>query len=361
MERGLLLLHLDAEIRRQSEDMEKVCLAVRIACAKQAQPMKMIRLAIAVLALGAMPCVAEENDGLASGNAVPASKASPPRQPEQGPGGSDYRHRAIRETEHGEGGQEYWIIEPAQPTPKQAPLVIFIHGWSAMTPDTYRGWVNHLAKRGNIVVYPRYQERLFTPAAEYFPNVVASVRAALVVLKQPGHVAPDLSRVALVGHSVGGVQVVNYAVAARDEGLPLAKAVMSVEPGQGAERGLKLVPMRDPATIPAETKLLVVIGDSDGMVGSECARTIWRGTKHVSDRAFITVQSDAHGSPPLNANHLAPISWNRAATDALDWLGFWRTFDSLMDAAFAGKPIAVEAGMGEWSDGVPVQALKVER
>jgi acetyl esterase/lipase len=323
--------------------------------------MKTLRHVLAVLSLSATLCAAEENGGQVFGDPAPAAKPSPPKQPAHGPGGSDYQHRAIRETEHGEGGRQFWIIEPAQPSPKQAPLVIFIHGWSAMAPDTYRGWINHLAKRGNIVVYPRYQERLFTPAAEYFPNVVASVHAAIEVLKQAGHVAPDLSRVALVGHSVGGVQMVNYAVAARDEGLPIAKAVMSVEPGQGAERGIKLVPMRDPATFPAETKLLVVIGDSDGMVGSECARTIWRGTKHVTDRAFITVQSDSHGSPPLNANHLAPISWNRAATDALDWLGYWRTFDALMDAAFSGKPLAVESSMGAWSDGVPVTPMKVER
>jgi dienelactone hydrolase len=317
--------------------------------------MKMFRHVLAALSLSAALFAAEQNGAQVSG------KPSSPKQPAHGPGGSDYPHRAIRETEHGEGGEQFWIIEPAQPAPKNAPLIIFIHGWSAMHPDTYRGWINHLAKRGNIVVYPRYQERLFTPAAEYFPNVVASVRAALDVLKQPGHVAPDLGRVALAGHSVGGVQVVNYAVAARDEGLPMAKAVMSVEPGQGPERGLKLVPMRDAATMPAETKLLVVIGDSDGLVGSESARAIWRATKHVTDRAFITVQSDAHGSPPLNANHLAPISWNRAAIDALDWLGYWRTFDALMDAAFSGKPLAVDLAMGAWSDGVPVMPLKVER
>lgn len=301
------------------------------------------------------------SSSLADESDAAAVKPSPPKQPQRGPGGSEYQHRAVRETEHGEGGQQFWIIEPAQPKPKTAPLIIFIHGWSAMHPDTYRGWINHLAKRGNIVVYPRYQDRLLTPAVEYFPNVVASVRAALDVLKQAGHVAPDLARVAVVGHSVGGVEVVNYAAAARDEALPIPKAVMSVQPGQGAERGIKLVPMSDAVRIPAETKLLVVVGDSDGMVGSECGRTIWRGTKHVSDRAFITVRSDSHGFPPLNANHLSPVSWTRAATDALDWFGYWKLFDVLMDAAFSGKQLAVDPSMGAWSDGVAVAPMTVER
>jgi poly(3-hydroxybutyrate) depolymerase len=293
--------------------------------------------------------------------ATPSAKSTPPKQPASGPGGSDYAHRGVRETEHGEGGRQYWIIEPAQPAPKQAPLVIFLHGWSAMTPDTYRGWVNHLAKRGNIVVYPRYQDRLLTPATEYFPNVAASVRDALDVLAKPGHVKADLERVAVIGHSAGGVQVANYAVLAASEKLPAPKAAMIVEPGQGKDGGIKIIPMEDCGKFPASLKLIVMVGDADGMVGTGCARTIWRDTRHVSERAFVTLRSDAHGVPPLNANHLAPISWSRRTTDALDWFGLWKTFDALMDAAFSGKPLAVDSSMGVWSDGTPVAPMKVER
>ena len=323
--------------------------------------MKMIRLSLVFLSLGSVLCAAEEKGAQVSGHAALAAKASPPKQPARGPGGSDYAHRSVKETEHGEGGTQYWIIEPAQPAPKSAPLVIFLHGWTAMTPDTYRGWVNHLAKRGNIVVYPRYQAKLLSPATEFFPNTVVAVRDALAVLAQPGHVKPDLERVALVGHSAGGVQTANYAVLAALEKLPAAKAVMIVEPGQGKNGGFKIIAMEDCEKFPATLKLIVMIGDADGMVGEGCARTIWRDTGHVRERAFVTLRSDAHGTPVLNANHIAPISWNRAATDALDWLGLWRTFDALMDAAFSGKPLAVDASMGAWSDGVPVTPMKIER
>ena len=298
---------------------------------------------------------------LADESDAAAAKPSPPKQPANGPGGAEYPHRSVKQTEHGEGGQQFWIIEPARPAAKTAPLIIFIHGWSAMHPDTYRGWIDHLAKRGSIVVYPRYQDRLLTPATEYFPNVVASVRAALGVLAQPGHRKPDLERVALVGHSAGGVQTANYAVLAASEKLPAPKAAMIVEPGQGKDGGFKIIPMEDCEKFPASLKLIVMVGDADGMVGEGCARTIWRDTKHVRERAFVTLRSDAHGVPPLNANHLAPISWNRAATDALDWLGLWRTFDALMDSAFSGKPLAVEPSMGAWSDGVQVTPMKIER
>ena len=323
--------------------------------------MKMIRLAFAVVSLGAALSAGADSGAQLSEESAIVAKPTPPKQPATGPGGSEYAHRSVRETEHGEGGQQYWIIEPAQPAPKRAPLVIFLHGWSAMTPDTYRGWVNHLAKRGNIVVYPRYQEKLLSPAAEYFPNVAVSVRDALAVLAQPGHVKPDLERVALVGHSAGGVQVANYAVLAASEKLPAPKAAMIVEPAQGKDGGFKIIPMEDCEKFPAALKLIVMVGDADGLAGEGCARTIWRSTKHVSDRAFVTLRSDDHGLPTLKADHLSPISWSRAATDALDWLGYWRTFDVLMDATFSGKPLTVDASMGAWSDGTPVTPMKVER
>ena len=323
--------------------------------------MKIIPFVLAVLSLDPVLCGAEENAACDPAGAVLAVMPSPPKQPAHGPGGAEYPHRSVKQTEHGEGGQQFWIIEPTRPAAKTAPLIIFIHGWSAMHPDTYRGWIDHLAKRGNIVVYPRYQAKLLSPATEFFPNVIASVRDALEVLAKPGHVKPDFERVAVVGHSAGGVQAANYLVKAASEKLPAPKAAMIVEPGQGADGGIKIVPMEDCKMIPFPVKLIVMVGDADGIVGTGCARSIWRDTKHVSERAFVTLQSDAHGMPPLKADHLAPISWSRAATDALDWLGMWRTFDALTDAAFSGKPLAVDPSMGAWSDGTPVAPMKVER
>ncbi len=306
-------------------------------------------------------CVAQDDDAPIRAEVPLIVKPAPPKQPAQGPGGSAYLHKGVKETSYGKEGQQYWIIEPAQPAPKTAPLVIFLHGWTAFTPDTYRGWVNHLAKRGCIVVYPRYQAGFLTPAAEFFPNSIASIRSALEVLAQPGHVKPDLNRVAVVGHSAGGVQTANYLITAASEKLPLAKAAMIVEPGQGKDGGFKILAMEDCQKIPADVKLIVMVGDADGLVGTGTARSIWRDTKQVRERAFVTVCSDPRGMPALKADHLFPISWSRAATDALDWFGLWRTFDSLMDAAFSIQPLTVDASMGAWSDGTPVTRMKVER
>src|SRR5580658_5492536 len=75
---------------------------------------------------------------------------SPPAQPTTGPGSSDYAFAALTMHRYGSGDTEYWLFEPASPTPDSAPVVIFLHGWSVMTPNTYGKWVEHLVRRGNI-------------------------------------------------------------------------------------------------------------------------------------------------------------------------------------------------------------------
>jgi hypothetical protein len=53
-------------------------------------------------------------------------------------------------------------------------------------------------------------------------------------------------------------------------------------------------------------------------------------------------------------------------TDALDYLGYWKTFDMAAAAAFAGRDAAALRrdpkfiDMGTWSDGWPVRRLSAE-
>ena len=57
----------------------------------------------------------------------------------------------------------------------------------------------------------------------------------------------------------------------------------------------------------------------------------------------------------------------RDATDALDYFGYWKWFDALLDAAFYDRNRHVALGdtpeqrfMGKWSDGTPVTEPEVE-
>jgi pimeloyl-ACP methyl ester carboxylesterase len=328
-----------------------------------------------------------------------AQSATPPPQPASGPGGKQYTHASVIKNRYGKGGQEYWIFEPDDPRPRMAPVIIFLHGWGGMNPLFYGAWLDHLVKRGNIVVYPRYQSNLLTPIRDFTPNTIAAVKDAVHRLKtEPGHVTPDFSKFATVGHSLGGVLAANIAALASESNLPRVRAVMSVEPGI-TESPIN-VQLADLKKIPAETLLLTVAGDQDALVRDTDAKRIYYESTRVSsqNKDFITLVSDLHGQPELVASHRAPTAMNKdydsgegvggasagsrdpigdatisrrvrpetTMVNALDYYGTWKLFDGLTDAAFTGKNREYALGntpqqrfMGVWSDGVPVKELKV--
>src|SRR5687767_14901097 len=159
-------------------------------------------------------------------------RATPPTQPATGPGGKQYGHAKVTKNRYGTGNEEYWIFEPDTPKPVSAPVVVFLHGWGGMNPLYYGAWLDHLVKRGNIVIYPRYQASLLTGISEFTPNTLHAVKDAVTRLQtDAGHVTADFTKFATVGHSLGGLLAANVAALASESGLPRVSAVMAVEPG----------------------------------------------------------------------------------------------------------------------------------
>jgi hypothetical protein len=280
-----------------------------------------------------------------------------------------------------------------------------------MNPLYYGAWIDHLVKRGNIVIYPRYQASLLTPITEFTPNTLHAIKDAIERLKtEPGHVKADLNKFATVGHSVGGLLAASVAALANESGLPQVRAVMSVEPGI-TEAPIN-IPLADLEKIPAETLLLAVAGDQDTLVRDLDAKRVYYESTRVpeSNKDYVTLVTDMHGTPGLQASHRAPTahskdydsgegigggpaeSSDRAGglptrrvdgpqpglqtgrrdrletmmVNALDFYGTWKLFDALCDAAFHGKNREFALGntaqqrfMGVWSDGVPVKELKI--
>ena len=324
---------------------------------------------------------------------------TPPSQPQTGPGGKQSFHANVIRNRYGKGGEEYWIYEPDSPKPRTAPVIVLLHGWGGMNPLYYGAWIDHLVKRGNIVIYPRYQANLLTAIKDFMPNTLSAIKDALNRLQtEPGHVRPDLNKFATVGHSLGGVLAANVAAVAAESKLPRVRAVMSIEPGI-TEPPIN-IPLADLKKIPSETLLLAVAGDQDGLVRDTDAKRIYYESTRVSaaNKDFVLLVSDSHGTPSLQASHRAPTAMDKsydsaeglggapvAAADrigdaqisrrvrpetmmvnALDFYGSWKLFDALCDAAFTGKNREYALGntpqqrfMGLWSDGVPVKELKV--
>ncbi|MCA1601951.1 MAG: alpha/beta hydrolase fold domain-containing protein [Acidobacteria bacterium] len=278
------------------------------------------------------------------------------------PGGADYRYREVKQTSYGEGSRQFHVFEP-EPRPAIGPCIAFLHGWGGMDPDSYRLWIEHLVKRGNIVIYPRYQENLRERAPNMTPAALDALRSALQILDGRRHTKADRTKFALVGHSLGGVISANIAARAARGGLPEPRALMVVQPGDSNTSGFigrRLPGIReDYGSIPRDILLLVVVGDEDRLVGTQAARQIFQSVSHIPARnkEFVMFRSSHQRSPPLVADHFSPLApsppdqsrqrfrlfrrrsggFAKGETDALDLNGYWKLFDALTDAAFYGK------------------------
>ncbi|HEV8440163.1 MAG TPA: alpha/beta hydrolase [Methylomirabilota bacterium] len=310
--------------------------------------------------------------------------ARQPEQPKSGPGGADYSHKAVTRSLYGEDELAYWVFEPSQPSPASAPLVLFLHGWGGGSPAKSGAWFDHLAKKGNIVLFPAYQGSMRpwakpwdrTPPTHMLKNVLTALKDAVQRLQSGGHVRPDLDRFAVTGASLGGALTAQLAAVASKNHLPVPKVIMPMVPGRGLWARQPL-PAVDLNTIAASTLMLVVVCEDDRNSGDFEGRAIFSKTSQIpaANKNFIVMLSDRHGTPPLIANHNSPSASNPAyglgekdhsPVNARHYYGYWKLFDALMDAAFHQRNREYALGdtppqrfMGVWSDGVPVKPLQV--
>lgn len=375
---------------------------------------------ILILSLAAIATVSLSSCQLRSTPPSSETTATPPTQPASGPGGTVSDSMSVTKNVYRQGtAQEFWIFDLISPLSTPSPIIVFNHGWGAMNPSLYAGWIDHLVKKGNIVIWPRYQASLKGSPEEFTPNAIQATKEALNILGGKA----DKNNFAIVGHSMGGIVSANMAALAASSGLPAPKAVMAVEPGLTEQKIEKAkVTLADLSQIPSATLLLTLSGDQDKLARDTDAKKIFNQSTKVIQKNYIIVQSDDHGAPALIANHGAPTSpianyvsfskdpaaddnssqnlglrdrlKNRlknkikerlqsrinekfsesfdlsqttiGSADALDFYGYWKLFDGLTDCAFRQTNCNYALGntqeqryMGAWSDGTPVNELKI--
>lgn len=294
---------------------------------------------------------------------------TPPTQPASGPGGSTlpWSGTSITARTLFPDQKSYWIISPVgyvgpAPAPTILPLVVFLHGYSfnanLNTPSGYLSWINHIARQGNVVVFPKYQNSFDLNSSNWTPNAIASVKDALSK-PWPSIAADPAPGMLLVAHSAGGLVAANMANRYVANGLPTPKGMVLAMPYQDA--GLDAAPM---SGIPATTKLLCVVGNADTNVGRSGADAIFDRTNHLTERSYVRMSSDSHGSPVLTADH--HVSEESSGVGALDFNGLWKFSDAMADYVFRGANSSYVFGggpdqtsLGNWSDGVPVIPMTV--
>jgi len=313
---------------------------------------------LAILALGGLA-------GPASRGAIaePVPGIRQPAPPVAGPGSLALPFPAVREevfVNPEKPEKKVHVFAPAGATlPAKAPVVLFLHGFGAQGPEGYRLWLEHMAKRGCLVVYPVYAALEAPGGLSRYDTMWAGFEEGVRRLAR-GTPAPDLERLGVVGHSFGG-------------GAAPAMAARAAVRGYGA-KGLYVecwAPWFDLdrdawAALPAHTHLLVGAFEGDQVCDPRMAARFPERAVHVpaDHKAFRLARSDDHGTPALRADHMAPLCARE--TDALDTHCIWRLDDATC-ALCAGtaettepSPFSTAAGalsLGAWSDGTPIAPL----
>src|SRR3954453_9942813 len=233
-----------------------------------------------------------------------AFAATPPAQPKSGPGGAENPGAEVVKrvigTQSAYSYAYYTAGQPEQPRP----VVVFLHGWGATNPMIYGGWIDHLARRGYLVLFPAFQEIGRTRPIDATPRAAARVKAALAALGSDPQARPDTSSVALIGHSAGAGVAANLAALAKTNDLPAPKLVFMLMPGGIASdeksRGVQLA---DLSQIDPTTDMIALVGDREAAASERVSRRILRAASEVppSRKLFMRAGSDDHGFPSLSA------------------------------------------------------------
>lgn len=345
--------------------------------------------------------------------AAAAQAASPPAQPNEGPGGAGDRKASIVKRALGRQSAPTYAFYAAGAAPEAGrPVVVFLHGWGVVNPQSYGAWIDHLARQGWLVLFPRFQEVNRTRPSDAPAIAEALVKAAFAEIGADAEAKPDRSRVAMIGHLAGAPLAMDLAASAAKDGLPAPKLIFAAVPG-GIASGPKSrgIALEDLERIPSDTLIVTMVGDKDARAADLASRRLLREASAVPPerKLFVRALSDDHGFPALTATLAAPAGldtaydsgaiklppepkdapkpppfrWsaemaltgeqqtlvsqiNVARADALDYLGFWKTFDLAAAAAFSGADaVSLKANprladMERWSDGWPVKRLSVE-
>lgn len=314
-------------------------------------------------------------------------------------------HGAVEVMTVGEGIERVYVFLPAQPSVQgKVPLVMFLHGWQGMNPKNYGALLDHLAREGQVVVYPVYQESDTTN-----PQIVAAVaaeaeRKALAALKLRG-IEPDPERVVDFGYSMGVAISLRLAATAKAERLPVPQAMVLAAPGDayhvahGAEAKSIWPTVEEMRQSFAKTMpVAIVTGADDHAIGLPTGRKLAAelcGVIAADRRMLLVLPSDEHGGKKVNAGHASPgapdsrygfelkvpaaevpkVIQGRAgfeesaSLNQLDFYGYWRVMDALIDAV-ASRPIVApqtvfgkgeaQTYLGTWADGIEFKRAHVE-
>ncbi len=154
---------------------------------------------------------------------------------------------------YGQGADIYWLWR----VPHPRAVVVFEHGLdpSELYPGNHQPWLDHLAREGSDVIYPRYEDAPGRGPA--LIHSLTAIHAALVRLGKP-HVP-----LVVVGYSRGGRLAVELSAAAWRIGARPA-AIMSIFPSTLNRQAEEIVNLTN---LPKTARIVLLAGQEDSPAG----------------------------------------------------------------------------------------------
>ena len=309
-----------------------------------------------------------------------------------------HTHAAVRLRVVGEGARRAYLFLPESPSLRgKVPLVLFHHGWQGMNPMNFGGLIDHLVRSGQVVVYPVYQESDKTSPQVVTANAAAADKRAIEEIMTRDGIQIDPARVVYYGYSMGAAISVNLAIRPKYFGLPAPRALMLAAPGdayhvaKGAQSKSILGPLKN---LPPDLPVAILTGEMDTEIGLPTARKWFAQLCGIKPdrRVLMVLPSESNGNERVNAIHGSPgapdsrydfdlkrkdfpdrINGREGfeaspSLNALDFYGFWKVLDALVDDAAErrlpsvvfGKGTDEQLSLGYWPDGTAFKRIRLE-
>lgn len=222
----------------------------------------------------------------------------------------------------------------------ERPLIVFAHGYVGFDPGAYQAAIDHLVSRGFVVIFPAWTVDFDPPMQYHAVNVGIDVGMTVAGDRV------DTSRVGVVGHSWGGGMTPWLMQRVHDRGW-----------GGEALFGVTMSPAwahlvgDGPIELPAHARLTVITYEDDAFVDMQIAvEMLDAATIPVEHKRHLLVHTDTRFDPPLEADHLLPLSLPGNVLGELDHLDRWATFrpiDATANCAMYGTDCGLDlADMG---------------
>jgi len=270
------------------------------------------------------------------------------------------------------------LYHPGGTVDPSSPTIFFAHGFTSPIGNAadYGSLLTNLASQGYNVVFSPYEGGVNPSIARRFDELTTGFDSAV------SQYGLNTAKVGFAGHSYGGgflPAVIQHEMMGKADQYTAghtwgstAAFMYSMAPGYayggGGQTG---VAGSQTVFLPSNLNVIEqVFNDDTSIADPRLAIDIFYNlTTLNSQKEFLTVYGDSHGTPAQVANHFLPNSGSGVTSTSLRAWAIFRHIDALAAYTFSGdpaaRPIALGNGVpaetfeGAWSDALPVVPMGV--